>query len=120
MAPIPDANFYDDAPSDGTGSKLIASDDDDYDVGNLPGEFAVHISGTTLIHLLELAEAHRATHGSWLDDGSSESELNLDWAPGQRRAQILMRFQISFLQLWRINVSHVIQTMLFLQGVTMT
>ena len=40
------------------------------------------ISGTTLIHLLELAEAHRATHGSWLDDSSSESELNLDSGAG--------------------------------------
>ena len=74
MAPIPDANCNDDAASDGTGSKLIASDDDDDDddVVHLPGEFAVPISGTTLIQSLELAKVHWSTHGSWLDDSSSE------------------------------------------------
>ena len=81
MAPIPDAIFYDDTASDGTGSELIASDDDD-DVGHLLGEFAVPFSGTTLIHLLELAEAHQATRGSWLDDSISELELNFDSGAG--------------------------------------
>ena len=81
MAPIPDANFYDDADSVGTGGELIATDDED-DVDHLPGEFAVSISGTTLIYLLELAKAHRATHGSWLDDSDSESESSFDSGAG--------------------------------------
>ena len=40
------------------------------------------ISGTTLVYLLELAEAHRARHGSWLDDSDSKSESSFDSGAG--------------------------------------
>jgi len=82
MAPAPDTNVFDsDAESDGNGSELIRVDDED-DVGLLPGEFAVPISVTTLIYLLELAKAHRVTHGSWLDESDSESESIFDSGAG--------------------------------------
>ena len=63
MAPISDTNFYDDAESDGTNSELIAIDDED-DIDNMSGKFAVPIDATTLLCLLELAAAHQWTHGS--------------------------------------------------------
>jgi len=81
MAPIPDTNIYDDADSDGTDIKLIAIDDED-EVGNMPGEFAVPISATTLIYLLKLTKAHQTTHGSWLDDSDSKSESSFDSGAG--------------------------------------
>ena len=81
MAPIPDATFYDHAASDGTGSELIASVDDD-DVEHLPAEFAVPIDGMTLLYLLDIAGAHRATHGSWLDDSNSGSESSFNSGAG--------------------------------------
>lgn len=60
MALIRDANVYDDTESDGTNSKLVAVDDED-DINNIQGEFAVPIDDTTLVYLLERATAHRAS-----------------------------------------------------------
>ena len=97
MERIPDANFYDDAESEGANSKLIAIDDEN-DIHNMLGEFAVPIDGTTLLYLLELAAAYRATHNSWLDDSDSGSKSSFDLGAGSELAQIPMRSQISFNQ----------------------
>ena len=77
MAPIPDANFYDDASSDGTSVELIAVNDQD-DIDDEEEEFDMPIDGMFIMSLMGLTIAPGAIPGMLGSDGAGVIESDAD------------------------------------------
>ena len=83
MAPIPDANFYDDAESDGTSDELIVVDNED-DINDEEDKFVMPIDGMLIINLLGLNIAPGAIPGVLGSNGAGVIESDADSAAAKK------------------------------------